>query len=141
MLGEILAETIGGVAAEEIVLTIFEIKDAIASFAKNVKDLIKYGTDFKTFAKKLCNALHRNNSAKAQDMMNEAQRVFATFNECDTDGNGAISKSEFVHFYAKLGISLSEALEQFDRADSDGNGEQLSCMKQVKLDEISMYAC
>lgn len=59
--------------------------------------------------------------------MKEAQSVYELFEEADTDGNGTISKEEFVSFGANIGVpSEDEALGLFERVDTDKNGKHRS---------------
>ena len=62
---------------------------------------------------------------QAEDKMREAQSVYELFEEADTDGNGTISKQEFLNFGSKIGVPTEEeGLELFVQVDTDQNGEQ-----------------
>lgn len=56
--------------------------------------------------------------------MKEAQSVYELFEEADTDKSGTISKEEFCVFGSNIDVSSDEeALELFDRVDTDNDGE------------------
>lgn len=56
--------------------------------------------------------------------MKEARSVYELFEEADIDRNGSISKEEFIQFGSNIDVSTeAEALELFDRVDTDKNGE------------------
>lgn len=55
--------------------------------------------------------------------MKEAQSVYELFEEADTDKSGSIDKTEFCMFGSNIDVSSDEeALELFDRIDTDHNG-------------------
>lgn len=55
--------------------------------------------------------------------MKEAQSVYELFEEADTDKSGTIDKKEFCMFGSNIDVSSDEeALELFDRIDTDHNG-------------------
>ena len=109
MLGELLVESVTEAAAESVCDYVAETVleqavEHVVSLGDNATELKDNMFDFKKFAKQLGEELNRNHSPKGQEMMNEAQRVFTTFSECDTDGNGVISRKEFIHFCAVYGV-------------------------------------
>lgn len=56
--------------------------------------------------------------------MREAQSVYELFEEADIDGNGSISKEEFIKFGSNVDVpNEEEALELFATIDTDSNGE------------------
>lgn len=55
--------------------------------------------------------------------MKEARSVYELFEEADTDKSGSIDKKEFCVFGSNIDVSSDEeALELFDRIDTDHNG-------------------
>ena len=129
VLGELLVGGVTEAAAESLCdyvaeTVLEEAVEHVISLAINATKVKNNMSDFKKFAEQLGEELNRNHSRKGQEMMNEAQRVFTTFSECDTDGNGVISREEFIHFCAVYGVSRREALRLFEEADRDQNGEE-----------------
>ena len=60
---------------------------------------------------------------QAEEKMKEAQSVYELFEEADTDKSGSIDKTEFCIFGSNIDVSSDEeALELFDRIDTDHNG-------------------
>lgn len=70
-------------------------------------------------------ALAVPSSASRVVSMEESQRAYNMFLACDTDGDGWISRQEFVAFAAMLGETRLDYLENcFGRLDKDMNGER-----------------
>lgn len=126
LLGERLDELFGDIATEALIEleNVTEFKNAVLTLAEEDKEINDRTIDFIAFSNAIIDeAQCESNRNGGQGMMSMAREVYESFIECDNDGNGVISLSEFIRFCAKFEISGVEALRQFEKADIDGNGE------------------
>lgn len=110
VVAELFAEGCAEVAAEEVIFVAVEA-------AQNAKDL---GSFTKMLSTELATV---DSGAGVAERMGHVNKLYETFVEADTNGDGHISREEFIRFASKLGESRKAASATFKRLDKDGNGE------------------
>lgn len=100
------------------------VESVISSYdAHDESGLSAKSQDFGKFAGRLAEELMRRDREGAALLIADGQSTYEKFVECDADGNGTISKQEFIAFAGDLGMSIDESLLLFTGVDADGNGE------------------
>lgn len=124
VLVELLAEGCAELAAEEIMCVAIE-----------ACELAKHAHDVGKFTQKLSTELATHDGgAEASETMEEVHQVYAMFIAADTDGDGQISRTEFIRFVSELGETRDHASQMFTLLDKNRDGEM---RPQQTIDEDS----
>lgn len=87
-----------------------------------MRSLAEDMNDFSKFLKRMIGSIDETSPAGAA-LLRTAHDAYQGFMDCDSDGNGFVSRDEFLTFSESFGYTKTEAEALFDDLDTNGDGE------------------
>lgn len=80
------------------------------------------------------------------ELLRAAEDVYKGFVECDSDGNGRVSRDEFLDFAAQFGYERTDAEALFDDLDTNNDGERATpgcsrCAVCIGMSSFFLSSC